>query len=75
MGLWRRELFEAWKRRRDTAKKDLSCGEVGGGGGYGFRTFARDGERSKSGVGASTLRSGSPATTAPLAAPLAAAAT
>ena len=69
MRLWRRAL-PGVERRQDTAK-----GLAGEGGGYNFLwTFARGGERSKSGVGVSTLRSGSLATTAPLAAAAVAAA-
>ena len=62
------ELFQDWRDGK-IGEKDLPD-EV-----MDIWTFARGGERSKRGVGAPTRRSGSPATTAPLAAPLAAAAT
>ena len=59
------ELFPAWIdgkiRRKDLPEEVVAIW---------LWTFARGGERSKSGVGASTLRSGSPATTVSQLSPL-----
>ena len=73
MRLWRRAL-PGVERRQDSAKglaRSVRGEKVVA---MTLWTFARGGERSKSGVGASTRRSGSPATPAPLVAAAVAAA-